>query len=259
MGRRLDARQLFLQRPVAVVADQDVDAVAIEGYGQAAGGEHLPQHGGVAVQVFRRAEVQRDDLRSGIVDGAEQGHRRPPALEPVEGTASELNELARGRFAGPAAAMLRRPPPMHSRQAQRTPEAADRFPGDREVLDLEQFFGGMGVIEALVAAGQERLHLHRRARRESTVREPSAALMAKRRTTTRAVALLEALKLPRRDAKRDRPVLVADPPGQRRRNQACPGQLLPAHRESLHGEMTFSRSSYPTTFLCSSSISDSVS
>jgi hypothetical protein len=34
-----------------------------------------------------------------------------------------------------------------------------------------------------------------------------------------------------------------------------PGQLLSAHRESLHGGMTLSRSSYPTTFLCSSSSS----
>ena len=27
-----------------------------------------------------------------------------------------------------------------------------------------------------------------------------------------------------------------------------PGQLLPAHRESLHEDMTLSRSSYPMTF-----------
>lgn len=47
------------------------------------------QEGGVAVQVFRRAEVQGADGRRGVVDGAEQGHRGAAPLEPVEGTAIE--------------------------------------------------------------------------------------------------------------------------------------------------------------------------
>ena len=37
-------------------------------------------------------------------------------------------------------------------------------------------------------------------------------------------------------------------PRERGFDQAGPGQLLPAHRESLHEDMTLSRSSYPMTF-----------
>src|SRR5439155_25017607 len=51
---------------------------------------------------------------------------------------------------------------------------------------------------------------------------------------------------------------VGDAPGQRGLDQAGPGQLLTAHRESRHGGMTLSRSSYPMTFSCSSRIVDAL-
>src|SRR5438093_727453 len=118
---------------------------------------------------------------------------------------------------------------------------------------FDQLLGGMGVIEAFVEATQEGLGLDRLARRQATVRELPPATMPEGRRAPLAKALLESLKLPGRHTQGRRAGPVADPPGQRGRHQACPGQLLPAHRESLHGGMILSRSSYPTTFLCSSS------
>jgi hypothetical protein len=49
MSGGLGAGQLFVERPVPIVPDQDVDAIAIERHRQADSGEHLLQHGGVAM------------------------------------------------------------------------------------------------------------------------------------------------------------------------------------------------------------------
>jgi hypothetical protein len=183
---------------VLIVADEDVDAIAVERDGQADGGEHLLEHGGVAMEVFRRAEMQGDHLGRGIVDGAEQRHRGPAALEPVEGAAIELDELARGLFARPPAAVLRRPPAMHGRQAERASEPAHRFAGDRDGVEVAQLLGGMRVIEPGVDIAQKRLHLDGGGDGQAAVREPSAAAMTQRGGTAGPKPLLETLKLARR-------------------------------------------------------------
>jgi len=43
--------------------------------------------------------VQGEHLRGGVVDGAQQGHRRAPRLEPGKGAAVQLHEGAQGRLA----------------------------------------------------------------------------------------------------------------------------------------------------------------
>src|SRR5262245_40691707 len=118
----LHAGQLLRQAPVLIAADEDANAIAIEGHRQPDARDHLLEHDGVAMQVFGGAEVQRHDLGRGIVDGAEQGHRGPPTLEPVKGTAIDLHELARCRFARAPTPMLGRPPAMHRGEAERPTE-----------------------------------------------------------------------------------------------------------------------------------------
>jgi hypothetical protein len=85
-------RQLFLQTPVLIGAHEDVAAIAIERHGDAIGGDHLVPERGVAVEIFGRPEMQRDDLRRRIVDRAQQRERRAPALEPRKGAAVELEQ-----------------------------------------------------------------------------------------------------------------------------------------------------------------------
>src|SRR5215470_6775388 len=72
MSGRLDPGELLLEGPVPIGADEDVDAIAIEGHGQAAGGEDLVQQRSVAVEVFGRPEVQGDDRGRRIIDGPKQ-------------------------------------------------------------------------------------------------------------------------------------------------------------------------------------------
>jgi hypothetical protein len=50
VGGVLGAPELFVEAPVPVVADEDVDAIAVEGEGPPIVGEHLLEDDGVAVQ-----------------------------------------------------------------------------------------------------------------------------------------------------------------------------------------------------------------
>src|SRR5262249_36069262 len=193
MGGRLNPSELLFEGPVPISADEDVDAIAVEGHGQADGGEDLVQQGRVAVEVFGRAEVQGDDRGRRILDGAQQRHRRAPPLEPGEGTAVGVTVLEQG-------------------------------------LDSQ----GEG-------------------RGQAPGRGLAAALMAQGAGSARADALLQALKLSGSEVQGGGALSIADAARQGRADQTRAGHFLPAHRESLHRETTSSRSSYPTTFSCSSS------
>jgi hypothetical protein len=52
VGGLLGALQFFGERPVAIVADEDIEAIAVNGQRQAVGNKELPEEAGVAVEIF---------------------------------------------------------------------------------------------------------------------------------------------------------------------------------------------------------------
>src|SRR6266849_1287622 len=95
VGGVLGAAQLFLEDPVGIVADKDVEAIAIEGQGPAVGGEELPQQGDIAVQILGGPEVQGEDGAGGVVDGPVQRELGAARLEPRERAGVVLHEGTR--------------------------------------------------------------------------------------------------------------------------------------------------------------------
>src|SRR5688572_9584584 len=96
--------------------------------------------------------MERQDFRGGVVDGAEQGHARAAALEPVVRAAVDLHELPRGVFAGATTTMLRGAPAVDGGEPECPPQPADGLARDRQLMKLAQLFCDVGVIEACVAA-----------------------------------------------------------------------------------------------------------
>ncbi|PYN30833.1 MAG: hypothetical protein DME01_25670, partial [Candidatus Rokuibacteriota bacterium] len=76
----LRAGELFGERPVRIVAHQEIEPIAVEGQRQAVAREQPLEQRGVAVDVFGRAKVQGEDLGGGVVDGPEQHELGPPGL-----------------------------------------------------------------------------------------------------------------------------------------------------------------------------------
>ena len=114
----LGPAQLFVEAPMGVIADEDVDAIAIEGERQAILREQLLEDDGVAVQILRGTEVQGQHGVGRVVDGAVQAHRGPAGAEPGKGTGIDLDELPQARLRRAAMPMHAGPPPVLGGQAQ---------------------------------------------------------------------------------------------------------------------------------------------
>src|SRR5213593_92475 len=155
VGRPLRAGELFLERPVGVVADEEVEAVAVEGERQAVLGEELVEQGGVAMDVFGGAEVQGEDLRGRIVDGAEEHEGRRRGAEPGEGAAVDLHEAAAGGFGGaPAPGPGRAPRPLGWAPEGAT-ESADGLATHPEAMLLIELLRQVSIVETDVDGGHQ--------------------------------------------------------------------------------------------------------
>src|SRR5579871_313684 len=97
------ASELFVDRPVLVIAGEDAAAITVEGNGDAIAAQEAPEQVEIALRGFRGEELGGQDFAGGIVLHAQSGEMRAAALEPVVGRAVELNEFA---FAGRAQAAL---------------------------------------------------------------------------------------------------------------------------------------------------------
>ena len=218
------------------------------------GDEELAEEGGVAVEILGGTEAERPDRAGGVIDRPKQRELRAAGFEPGEGTAVHLQESAAGGFAHAPAAVTRGPARPPGGPPQGPADAADGFPAHRQAVDLPELFGEVHVVKADVGGRHELGDLGAERGRQPSRRGLAAALVAQGRGPAFAKAAPEALELPDGELQRLGALAVGDPTGEGRLDQPSPGQLLLAHRESLHRGMTLSRSSYPMTFSCSTSI-----
>jgi hypothetical protein len=197
---------------VRVIADEDVDAIAVEGEGPPILGEHLLEDDGVAVQVLGGAEVQSEHGTGGIIDGAVQGHGRAAVREPGKGAGVDLDELPHPGLWRPAVSVLPRPAAVLRRQAQGAAPPADQFAADAEALHLAQLLSGVAVIEVLVAGLQQGVDLRRDRRRQAARRRPPAPAVEQARCPLDLKSPLQPLDVSRAHAQGGRPcALVALP------------------------------------------------
>src|SRR4030095_12603407 len=132
-----------------------------------------------------------------------------------------------------------------------TPRA--RLPAALQVVLLPQFLRQVRVVEPDVHRLHQAGDLLAHGLRQPPRRRPPPSTMPQGRGTPELKAPLEPLNLPDAQTQRRRRLSVGDPARTDRLQQPRAMQLLPAQRESLHGGMTLSRSSYPMTFSCSTS------
>lgn len=233
VGGILVALQLLREAPVGVVADENIDPIAIDAQGQAVLGEQLLEDDGVPVQVLGGAEVQGQHGAGGVIDRAQQGHRGAAPLEPIKGTAVDLDELAEARFGRAPLAMLLGAPPVLGGQAQSAPPLADRFATDAEALLLEQLLGGVAVVEALVAGLQQRVDLRADAARQAGRRGPVATAVQQAHGPLGLEAYFQPLHLSDAQAQGGGPLRVRRLAREQRLQQPGPRHFLSAHREGL--------------------------
>lgn len=149
--------ELFVdsERPVVRFIGDDAVPIAVEGDGDAASPDRLPEHDEVAIGLFVEPEDRRRDLAGRIIDGAVEDEAGATAFQPVMLAAIPLEEQA-GR--GHALA----PPPEATpvagpgtRKAGGQEDAADGGAGEDDPVDFGEFLGQVLVVEASIGgAGQ---------------------------------------------------------------------------------------------------------
>ena len=88
------ASELFIQRPVIVIAGEDAAAIAIEGDGNAVAAQEALEKVEIALGGFRWEELSGEDFAGSIILHAQGGEPRAAPFEPVVGRAIELDEFA---------------------------------------------------------------------------------------------------------------------------------------------------------------------
>src|SRR2546427_5998282 len=148
--------KLFGERPVGIVAGEDIEAVAVELQGEAIRATRAVEDGDIAMEIFVWAEPQGQGRGGGVIDQPMERRRGAAVLEPGEGAGVELGQLAQGRFPGPPAAVLGGAPSALGGSPQGSAEVPHRGATDDELGDLPQLLGQMDVVEASVRRGDER-------------------------------------------------------------------------------------------------------
>jgi hypothetical protein len=142
---------------VPVIADEDVDAVAVDGQGQPEPRQHLVKHGGVAMQILGRTEGEADDLARGVIDGAHQGELGAARFQPGEGTGVDLDQRSHGGLGDTTVTALTAAAPVLRRQAQRPTNPAHGGPADLQAAVIVglPLFGEVAIVEPGIRRPQE--------------------------------------------------------------------------------------------------------
>ena len=88
------AGELFVERPVVVVASKDATTMAVEGNGNAIAAQEALEQVEIALGGFRGEKLRSEDFTGSVILHAESGEQRPAALEPIVRRTVELDELA---------------------------------------------------------------------------------------------------------------------------------------------------------------------
>src|SRR5207245_10975186 len=238
---------------MGIVAHEEIEAIAVDGQGEAGPGEEPVKQRHVAVDVFRGTELQSENLRRGVIHGAEEGEIGAAGLQPRERTAVDLNQGPPRGFRWATAPGARRAPGALRRQAELTPDTPDGLASDGEAGLLAELLGEVGVVEADVHRFHQAAHPLAHSRRQPSRRRSAAIGVPQRRGAAGLELALEPLELSHAQSERGRRLAIGDPSRTEGFEQPGPMQFLPAQRESLHEGMTLSRGSYPMTFSCSTS------
>lgn len=224
--------KLLLEAPVGVIADEDAEAIAVEGHWQPGLGGEAAQQGEIAVEVLGRAEVQGQDGARRIVDGAQEEQGRAGA-EPVERAAIDEDETAEGGMARAAGAVLGWAAPALGGQALRPPQPADGAPTDGQALTLPELLGAVAVIEVPIRGLDQRSHAVPDLDGQGSGREAATQPVDQAADARRLIARFEATDLPDAEAKGLGHVGIGELTGEGRLDQAGPGGLLPTHHDGL--------------------------
>jgi hypothetical protein len=232
VGRGLLALEFFLKAPMGVVADEDIEPVAIQPQGQAVAGGQATEQEQIAVEILGGPELQGEQGTGGVIQGAEQ-QARGPRPEPVVFAAIEEDERAELGGRGPAAAMPPGAAAPLGRDAVGQSEATDGAAAELEALHLAQLLREMAIVEPGIDGLEQLGHPIPDLDLQGARGRAAPEAVEQAGHALGLVAALEAAELTHGDVQGFRPLAVRDLAREPRLDQTGPRHLLLAHLESL--------------------------
>ena len=192
------AGELFVERPVIVVAGEDAAAIAVEGDGNAEAAQEVLEQAEIALGGFRGEELSGEHFAGGIVLHAQGGEQRAAAFEPVVRGAVELHELAFASGAQTALTMSGRTALAWRADAAGAEQSAQGFSAEREAFVFDELVVKMMIVEARIARASQSEDAVACGFRGASVAGAAAADVRQRRCAALPVAGFEAFDMPRR-------------------------------------------------------------
>ena len=150
------AGELFVERPVLVVAHKDAAAIAVESERNPKAAQEALQQAEIAWGSFREEELSGEDFAGSIILHAQSGEQGAATFEPIMGRAVQLHEFTFASRSQTSLAMSRGTAFARRADAGGAEQTAKGLAAKREAFLLAEFFAQMVIIEAGVAgAGQK--------------------------------------------------------------------------------------------------------
>ena len=149
------AGELFVERPVIVVAGEDAAAIAVEGDRDAVAAQEALEQAEIALGGFREEELRGENFARSVVLHAQSGELRAAPFQPVVGGAVELHKLAFAGRAQSALAMSGRAAFAGRCDAAGAEQPSQGFAAQREAFFFDQLLLEMMIVEAGVARARQ--------------------------------------------------------------------------------------------------------
>ena len=177
------AGELFWQRPVIIVANEDAVTIPIEAERYAEAAQEALQQAEIAARVFAKEKFSGENFARGIVQKAQQRELWAATFQPVVKTSVQQQHLALASTRHAALAMRGSPPLPGRGDPGRAQQTAKSFPPQQEAFLLDQFFAEVMVIETGIGGASQMQDALSQALRQATMAGSSAAGVCQSRLT----------------------------------------------------------------------------
>ena len=242
LGRVALPCEFLFERPVAVIADEDVRSIAVERGRDSMAADHLLEEKRIPVEIFMGTGHKPQDAPRRIIEGAHKGEGIPPLFAPAVFTGIDEHQRSDPGLALAASAVSRCPSASLGGESELVANSLHRGPRKQQALLVSKQLGEMAVIEPGIPPLKEHPDAVAKGLWQSPWRRTPAGTVNKGRSPSCFESTPQAPELPNTNPKSCRPFPIRDLPIACGPHQTRPLGLFDAHRDSPHGG-TFSRSS----------------
>src|SRR5271169_1494817 len=184
--------ELFFERPVIVVTDEDAVAVAIEADRNTMAAQQAAEQAKIAASIFGGEEFGDRDFARGVVQEAEQGKLWAAVFEPRVGAAVEQEHLAFTSAGEPALAMGGSTAFARRADPGRAQQAAESLTTEGKMFDLRELLAEVMIVEAGVTRARELQDAFAHELGQTAGAGPAAAGVCQRRLPALPIARFQA-------------------------------------------------------------------